>query len=560
MEKDLPSTSSEDSSSDDASSHDASSDDASQQDSISLSGLGTFAESVAGSSEVTTVAVVDIGTTSIRLAIAEISAEGAVTSLDQLAQAVHLGKDTFTRGRIQKKTIENCVRILKSYRHILNEYGVTRSENIRVVATSAVREARNRLAFLDRIFSATGFLVEPLDEAEVNRITYLSIQPILKMDQQFSELPVVITEVGGGSTEVLIVQGTDVVYAQSYRLGSIRLQEQLGQYHVPQMNQYSFMENQIERTVGEVIGNVPDGPVQLIALGGDIRFAASQLIPDWVPGTLGRLSVKKLRHLTEKILGLSVDELVRKYRLTYPDAETLGPTLLADLKFAQALKLDDVFISDVNLRSGLLQEFSGHGLWTEEFIVQMTRSAIALGQKFSVDESHALHVAKLCRVLFRELQSEHGLSSQFEGILFVAALLHEVGQFVGTAAFHKHSMYIIRNSELFGLGKANLLLIALVARYHRRASPASNHEGYNSLDREQRIAVSKLAAILRVADALDYSHSQRVQEIRCSQEESRFVIAAPAVDDLSLEQLALRQKGGLFDEIFGMQVLLRTVR
>ena len=162
--------------------------------------------------------------------------------------------------------------------------------------------------------------------------------------------------------------------------------------------------------------------------------------------------------------------------------------------------------------------------------------------------------------MFHQLQDEHELDDRYELILYVAALLHEIGQFVSTAGYHKHSMYLIRNSELFGLSKNDLLLVALVARYHRRASPKSNHEGYATLRREQRIAVSKLAAMLRIADSLDHSHSGRVQEIRCRREKSRLVITAPRVDDLSLEQLALQQKGTLFEEIFGLQVLLRTGR
>eukprot|EP00913_Durusdinium_trenchii_P022805 g21409.t1 len=486
--------------------------------------------------------------------------ESSIRPLEHLAQAVHLGKDTFTRGAILKSTIEDCVRILKSYRQILAEYGITQADQVRVVATSAVREAMNRLAFLDRIFSATGFVVEPIDEAEVNRITYLSTQPQLIEDSAVSNSPAVIVEVGGGNTELLIVDGSDVVFAHTYRLGSIRLREVLGQYQAPRVNLRRIMENHIERTIEEIVEHVPDGNVEFIALGGDVRFAATQLLPAWDVQSLGRLPVGTFREFTDKMLALSDDELVQKYQLTYPDAETLGPALLADLKFAEALGVETVLVSNVNLRDGLLQEFAGRALWSEDFSKQIIRSALGLGRKFGFDESHALHVAELSRTLYRELADEHQLDSRFELILYVAALLHEIGQFIGAAGYHKHSMYIIRNSELFGLGKADLLLVSLVARYHRRASPKPGHEGFNSLERNQRIAVAKLSALLRVADALDHSHSRRVNEIHCEQEKSTLVISIPNVDDLSLEQLALRQKGGLFEEIFGMKVLLRTVR
>ena len=127
-----------------------------------------------------TVAVIDVGTTSVRMAIAEISPAGIIQILEHLSQAVNLGKDTFTRGRIDRDTIEECVQVLKSYQQILGEYGIQSSDDLRVVATSAVRESTNRLAFLDRIYIATGIEIDPMDEAEISRITYLGIQAELE--------------------------------------------------------------------------------------------------------------------------------------------------------------------------------------------------------------------------------------------------------------------------------------------------------------------------------------------------------------------------------------------
>jgi exopolyphosphatase/guanosine-5'-triphosphate,3'-diphosphate pyrophosphatase len=144
------------------------------------------------------VAVIDIGTTSIRMAIAEINDQGGVRTLEKLSQAVSIGKDTFTRGSITKPTIEECVRVLKSYRKVLDEYQSSKSDQIRVVATSAVREATNRLAFIDRIYIATGMHVEPLDEAEVNRLTYLGIQPYLQSEPSLSAARTIVVEIGGG--------------------------------------------------------------------------------------------------------------------------------------------------------------------------------------------------------------------------------------------------------------------------------------------------------------------------------------------------------------------------
>jgi exopolyphosphatase / guanosine-5'-triphosphate,3'-diphosphate pyrophosphatase len=295
-------------------------------------------------------------------------------------------------------------------------------------------------------------------------------------------------------------------------------------------------------------------------MGGDVRFAVRQLQPEWDGRSLARLPMKGLEDFTNKVLGQSEDRIVRKYRLSYPEAETLGPALLAYVLLAKELELSSVLVSNANLRDGLLTEMAASDAWSKEFSKQIVRSAMDLGRKFNFDEAHAVHVAQLCSTLFNRLKEEHQLSPRYEVILQIAALLHEIGLFVSNRSYHKHSLYLIRNSELFGLGKKDLLLAALVARYHRRASPQPTHEGYATLDRDERVAVAKMAAILRVADALDESRSQRIHEIQAVREGDRLVISVPMVEDLSLENLALKQNGALFEETFGTPVLLRMAQ
>jgi exopolyphosphatase / guanosine-5'-triphosphate,3'-diphosphate pyrophosphatase len=509
-------------------------------------------------------AVIDIGTTSIRLAIAEIDNLGGVRKLDSLTQAVSLGRDTFTQGVINKATIEDCVRVLKSYRRILQEYQISQPDQIRVVATSAVREARNRLAFLDRIYIATGLGVQPLDEAEANRLTYLGIQPFLLSEPTLHQGRAVVMEVGGGSTELLLVHGGKVTFANTYRLGSLRLRKMFEAFRTTQIKIRSMMETHIRRTVKQIREQIPDkssdGEIELIAMGGDVRFATSVLFPEWNPAVLAELSVDDLERFTDKILRLDEDEIVQRYHRTFPEAETAGPALLAYVMLARAFDRRRLFVTNTNLRDGLLKEMALGHRWNKEFSNQIIRSALDLARRYNVDEAHAQHVAELTQLLFHQLRAEHQLEPRHEVVLYVAALLHEIGHFISIRSHHKHAMYVIRNSELFGLSRRDLQLVALTVRYHRRASPQPTHEGYSMLDREDRVSVAKMAALLRTAVALDESRSQRIRTLECRREDNHLVISVPGVDDLSLEQLALRQSGSLFEEILGMSVQLRAKR
>ena len=507
------------------------------------------------------VAVIDIGTNSLRMAIAEVSADGDVRTLEKLYRPVSLGKDTFTSGGIRKRTIEQCVKVLKNFLRLLGEYHITRPEQMRVVATSAVREASNRLAFVDRVFSATGIEIEILDEAEVTRTTFLGVLPYIQERTDLMSAPTVVVEVGGGSTEVLILENCDVTFSHSYRLGSLRLTETLDNYHTPTGQTRRLMENQIQRTLDSVKEPLKSKKTtQMLAIGGDIRWAADQMFPNRVPGELIQIKVTKLAEQVDDILSMSVDQIVSRHHLSYPDAETLGPALLAYLQLAKQLGLSTLLVSDVNLRNGLLRDMGHRGPWSAVLKRQIINSALDLARKFDVDESHALHVAHLASTLFHAYRDEHQLDPRYELVLYLAALLHESGLYISQNSFHKHTMYLLRNSELFGLGKTDLLLTALVARYHRRASPKPTHDAYGNLSRERRVAVSKMSALLRVADALDRSRSQHIDELMCSKTETAWVLTIPNLDDLSLEKLALQQKGSLFSEIFGAEIVLRRLR
>ncbi|WP_437185903.1 exopolyphosphatase [Planctomicrobium sp. SH668] len=514
-----------------------------------------------GSTRVRTVAVIDIGAASIRMAIAEIKPDGAIRLLETLSQAVHLGKDTFNTGEISRKTIEECVSVFRSYRHKLDEYRINRQEDIRVVATSSVREASNRITFIDRVFVATGLFIETLDEAEVHRMTYRGVQPLLKAQPALFKSRSMIIEVGGGSTEVLTLEQGNVSYSHAFRLGSLRLSQTLSSYRVPRTKARSIIEGEIHSHLEpftELLRS--ESEVNMVAMGGDIRFAAEEILEESISDSgFLEISVVELTNFVNYIFSRTEDQLVNEFHLTYAEAETVGPALISNLKMAQLLGVDKVLVCNVNLRDGLIRDMAeASGAWTDDFQKQIIRATWELANKYDVDEDHARNVAELCRQLFRQLRKEHVLDDRYETLLYVAAALHETGSYINTSSMHKHSMYLIMNSTLFGITSDDLQLVAVVARYHRRSMPKITHQLYASMDRYRRVIISKLAAILRIAIALDASRSQRIRSIECRRVRNRLIISVPAVEDLSIEQIAVRRNRLFFETIFGLEVLLRN--
>jgi len=247
-------------------------------------------------------AVIDIGSTSIRMGIAEIDSSGSVRQLDSLQQAVSLGKDTFTKGLIDAPTIDECVGVLRSFREILQQYRIVDENQIRAVATSAVREATNRDAFLDRIYVATGFNVEVIDESETNRITYLAVSRLLDSELSLTRGDTLLVEVGGGNTEALLLSKGQVSYSHTYHLGSLRLREMLDDYGAPVVELPEIMQIHIDRAVQQIRQRLSvEGHTDLMALGGDIRFAAAHLIEEWDKKALIKLPLSALSKFTKEI-------------------------------------------------------------------------------------------------------------------------------------------------------------------------------------------------------------------------------------------------------------------
>ena len=509
-----------------------------------------------------TVGVIELGTTSIRMVVAEVPGKGDFRILDSLQRPVSLGKDTFTRGLIDPGTTEECVSVLRSFLHVLEEYGVTDERRVSLVATSAVREAANREAFLDRMVIATGIQVDVLNEAEVSRLTYLAVRPLLDDDPQFGRTDTVVIEVGGGSTETLVFRKGKVFSAHMYRLGSLRLRGLLADTGTPRARTDQFMSHYVRDTAERISATVSPAspvPLRMLALGSEARFACNQIQTRPRNHGPNELSVKALSDLTAEVLDLSVDALVRRYRLTYPEAETLGPALMVYAQLARALKLRSMLVGEATLRSGILADISTRGAWTPEFKRQIVNSANAIGRKYKIDMRHARNVARFSQRIFESMPSEHKLGARYELILYVAALLHECGYYVNNSSHHKHSFYLILNSDIFGLGSKDLLFAALVARYHRGAMPRPTHAEFMSLVREDRIVVSKMAAILRVANALDREGSHHRRRCRVLLEPGLLAIELEGQGDLSLERHRMRERAVMFEQVYGLRVEVRPM-
>ncbi|MBF0244737.1 MAG: exopolyphosphatase [Planctomycetes bacterium] len=505
-------------------------------------------------------AVIELGTSSVRMAIAQIEGDDSYRILDYLQQPITIGRDSFSRGSISAKTTELCVQALNHFRTTLTEYNIDDRRHVTAVATSAVREASNKQDFLDRICIGTGIPVVLIDEAEVNRYTYLAARKLLATNSALNNSTTLVVEIGGGSTETILLKKGAIVRSLTYRLGSLRLRRMIENSHLPGPSGWDFVSKHIDVTLdnlGQGIAGQKD-KTNLLVLGGEARFAAKELGVEYNSGSIAILKVRDLDRLRDEVLGFSTDDLVRKFHLTYIDAETLGPSLLMLSRMSSLLGISRIHIGQASLRDGILSEKSSRDPWQKAYREQIISSAMELGQKYVFNKASAEGVADLSMRLYHLFHEEHRLQARYGVILQVSALLRDIGLFVSNRSHHKHSMYLIQNSDLFGLGSRELLLCALVARYHRRATPRDTHEFYGLLPVEDKLIVKKLSAILRVADALLKGGISSSEQIEFHIKNEKLLVSAKNASNIEMEQLSLQEKVTMFKNIYGVDVELHS--
>jgi exopolyphosphatase/guanosine-5'-triphosphate,3'-diphosphate pyrophosphatase len=505
------------------------------------------------------VGAIDVGANALRMVIAEVFPDGRIEMLEQLHRAVRLGQDTFRRGRLGGQSMRAAVAVLRDYRQLLDLYKVQR---VRAVATSAVREAANADMFLDRVFMATELNVDVIDTSEESRLTVSAVRQAVGNALGVNQGHTLVADVGGGSTLLAVLESGEIATSQSLRLGSIRLQEMFATSEQSPQRSADLLRQHISNTLSVLESIVPLGEIDsFVAVGGDARFAAREIGLATASAELTVVEAAAFDGLVERCESHTAEELSKRHGLPFADAETLNPALLVYQVLLRRTKAAEMIVSEVSMRDGLLLELAREvtGKEDESLLAGVIHSATAVAEKYRVDLDHARGVAEIAVRLFDAFQPDHGLPPRQRLLLRVAGLLHEVGGFVSNRAHHKHSEYLIANAEIFGLSRSEIVLVSLVSRYHRRSVPRSSHPSYMALPRESRMVVNKLAALLRVADALIRGHRRRAADVRFQRRGDELIVSIPGGADLLLEQRAVAAKGDLLEDIYGVKIRLEEV-
>ena len=504
---------------------------------------------------------IDIGTNSFHLVVVRIDSKGGFKILDREKDVIRLGKSPKDMKYISDEAKDRAVECLKRYKLVAKSF----KSKIRAVATSAVREALNKEEFIDDIYMKTGIKIEVVSGFEEARLIYLGVLQALPVFNK----KILLIDIGGGSTEFLVGEKGEVIFADSVKAGAVRLTE--GFPKINGFNKKSIEEARIyaRSLIHPVVRRVKEYEYEtVVGTSGTITNIGSIIYnkvndSDENDFLLNNYSYRKsdLKEIVELIIkSRSVENLKKINGLDPQRADIIIAGAIILEQIFELLDIKKITISNYALREGIIldsinKDSGYHNLNTDI----RRKSILSLAKQCNSDEIHCTHVLKLALKLFDFISLNYpgfNLSLQDRELLESAALIHDIGHSISHNQHHRHSYYLIKNSELLGFNFEEIDIIANVSRYHRKSHPKIKHENFSRLSSDAQERIRKLAGILRIADGLDRSHNANVKDFEINKTGDliniKIIPEEECLTDLEIWGANLRKE--LFEKAFEIKI------
>jgi exopolyphosphatase/guanosine-5'-triphosphate,3'-diphosphate pyrophosphatase len=495
------------------------------------------------------IAAVDIGTNSIHMIVAELR-KREYRVVDKEKEMVQLGLGSLDGAPLNEDAMNRAIAALKKMVAVARGWEV---EEIIAVATSAVREAPNRREFIKRARDEAGIRVRVISGEEEADFIYRAVRSAVDLDGSTA----LCVDVGGGSVEFIVGTASEIYFTASEPLGALRLAQRFRLEDQPAPTDVQACRQFVAQHLRRVHKRIrPIGIDSAIGTSGTILALTTLASPPEQQNTSALRALKRdaLEDLVARMSSMSAKERVEKLGLDDKRSRNILAGGLVLCELLGIFQLPTILACPVAIREGIIEStLAEKPSRNHEGSSMRRKSVLALAERSACDRRHAQHVARLARRIFNQTRDLHRLTDEAGEMLEHAAILHESGMHVSDRGYHKHTYYLIRHADLRGFTEEQLLIVANVARYHRKAPPAEDHENLIELTDEQRDEVEKLSAILRIAEGLDRSHRQSVRDVAVrANGQVKFVVRARS--DAAMEIASAAKRAKYFAELFEKKV------
>jgi exopolyphosphatase/guanosine-5'-triphosphate,3'-diphosphate pyrophosphatase len=498
-------------------------------------------------------AAIDIGSNSVRQIVADVSPAGEIRVVDEMKASPRLGARRGRDGALDAHAVQRAVETLARMTMLARQIG---AERIEAVATSAVRDAPNGRLFVQRVKREAGVEVRVLDGAEEARLSWRSAMAHFDLASGRSA----VLDIGGGSLEIALSAGGVLEHLLSLPLGALRLTEE----YLPVGSgrpEVKALRKHIRKSLKQHIRARDWRGAQVIGAGGTLTNLASMVLArQGTPVTSvheTRVSRADVEHLLFNMQSMTLAERMAVPGLNPDRADIIVAGLAVLAEVLARVDAQEMVVSNYGIREGLLLETAHVTPTAAQHGEARSRSVRQLAERCHYEAPHAHQVRELALQLFDTIGSRIGCTPEDRHTLADAALLHDIGYHISYERHHKHAYYLIMNAELLGMTPDEQAVVANVARYHRGAEPKRKHGNLEPLAEEMRERISRLAAVLRVADGFDRGHVAAVEKVlvRIAGDVIRLrPYPRKAGDELRLERWGASRKSGLLEKVSGLRV------
>jgi exopolyphosphatase/guanosine-5'-triphosphate,3'-diphosphate pyrophosphatase len=489
------------------------------------------------------IGAIDVGSNAMRLGIAARDGEGQPQIIQRYREPVRLGHDAFTSRTLSESVMDDATAAFHQFRRILDQHHITR---LRATATSAMRDSKNGRELVCRIQKETGIQIDIISGEEEARLVQYSIAHRVKLDDHFA----LLIDIGGGSVEITLCDDGEIISAQSFKIGTVRLLEMLGDSKTGKFNK--LLGKYIDGTRKKLRQQIGTRQTDLcLGTGGNATAIGELAMQLFKADSVDQVSREQLEELIAHLSPLSFEERVRDLGLRPDRADVILP---AAMIFHEIMVLADaktLTIPDASLLDGILLDMVDS---EKNSFHSRRRNLLAwagsLKQKYQVDQEYANAVSALALSLFDQSAELHQLGNRERLLLEIGARVHEIGMYIRVGSHHRHAAYLISASPLLGLADREKYLLAQLVRYQRKASPCEKHEGFAALEHYDQQKVWHLSALLRLAIALNKERRNRVGSVIMKTGKKEVSLHPEGQGDLLLERWAILNTSDYFEQAF----------
>ncbi|AGP69502.1 Exopolyphosphatase [Lacticaseibacillus paracasei] len=469
---------------------------------------------------------------------------------------VAIGDDFYAEHEILPDTVDAIVQAFDAINQIFKDYGVP---TVNVFASTSWAEADNAEFVRDQLYTRTGWLIKTTSLSEE---AFFRTQAIMVKFPQFKSITqkgTVLIDISSGSVELTTFSNGVFGFSRNLSLGPLRVYEIMSDVQRSVTNYVEVMRDYIDSRLLDFMRLLPQGVeyTNMILMGSNLSIFQN-IIPE------GKHQVETDRPgfdlLYDEVTKASDQYLADTYDLTSDQTSLVLPTVLLVYRLVETLNSQSIWISDLKAIDGIEVNAAHEGGFkklgfdpNEEIVI----SANNLAERYQVDEAHMQATRTVALQLFDRLKKLHGMGKRERLLLEVAATVSDIGSYIETHKHYAHSNYIIKASEIMGLNDLEVTMVATITRFHSSITPQSDLKNFPTMSTENRLVVAKLSALLRVADSLDASRQQKIQQLRVSVKPNEVLLTARADDDIELERWTLARKGKFFSEVFGLGIELK---